>query len=123
MIFKLILFVLALLMLTACTGTRDGRTASNHSDYNPCKQMKLEAEAADELEDDVRALSRKAHPRADAKAVEHTAAQVTAQSLLAQKEKLLALTLQSMQQTAQACAARSQPFDRYRTVPEREESL
>lgn len=119
MVVKILLFVLALLMLTACTGTRGRGTAY----YDPCEQMKAEAETAEDLRSDVRDLSREAYRDPASDAVEDTAAKVTAESLLVLKESLLAMTMQSMQQNAQACAARSQPFDRYRTVPEREEGL
>lgn len=106
---KLILFVLALLILTACTGTRDGRAASH---YDPCEQMKIEARTAEELKDDVRDLSRVAYAEPAPDALEEdSAAKVTAESLLVRKEDLLAMTLQSMQQSAQACASRSRGYD------------
>lgn len=108
MMVKIILFVLALMLLTACTGTRDRRTASY---YDPCEQMKVEAEQAEALKGDVRDLSRTAYSEPAPDAIEDTAAKVTAESLLVQKEDLLAMTMQSMQQNAQACASRSRGYD------------
>ena len=107
MILKIILFVLALMLLTACTGTRDRRTASY---YDPCEQMKVEAQTAERLKGDMRDLSRKAYPEPAPDAIEDTASKVTAESLLVQKENLLAMTMQSMQQNAQACSSRSRGY-------------
>jgi hypothetical protein len=108
MILKIILFVLALMLLTACTGIRDRRTASY---YDPCEQMKVEAEQAEALKGDVRDLSRTAYAEPAPDVGADTAGKVTAESLLVQKENLLAMTMQSMQQNAQACAARSRGYD------------
>ena len=105
---KIILFVLALMLLTACRGTRDRRTASYD---DPCEHRPVEASKAEELKGDVRALSRKAYPEPAPDAIEDSAAEITAESLLVQKEDLLAMTMQSMQQNAQACASRSRGYD------------
>lgn len=107
---KLILFVLALLMLTACTGNRDRSTAAY---YGPCKQMKVEAGLAEELKADLYQLNRSAisQPSRPAPGIPaDTAAKVTVESLQVQKENLLAMTIQSMQRNAQACALRSQGY-------------
>jgi hypothetical protein len=112
MVIKLILFVLALMLLTACTGTRDGRTAY----YDPCEQMKVEAETADEIKSDMRHLSRSAYPDPAPDVIEDTVGQAAAESLLVEKEDLLAMTMQSMQQNAQACANRSRGYDEDRNL-------
>jgi hypothetical protein len=111
MILKIILFVLALMLLTACTGTRDRRTPSSSYYYDPCEQMHVEAEQAEALKGDVRDLNRTAYAEPAPDAPEDTAAKVSAESLLVQKEDLLAMTMQSMQQNAQACASRSRGYD------------
>lgn len=118
MIMRIILLILALLLLTACEGTRlDAQSA-----YQPCEQMKTDAALVDTLQDQVNNLQSRTYP-ADKDTVVDSAAQVATESLLVQKENLLTLSVQSMQSNAEACRAQSQPFDRYRTESEQEEGL
>lgn len=119
MILKVFLIVLALFLLTGCAGGRKGeaRTA-----YDPCEQMKADGREVDTLQDQVRGLQSKAYPDTRDKelALIDTASQAKAESSLVRKENLLSLAVQSMERSAMDCAARSQPFDRFRTSEERE---
>lgn len=109
----------ALLLLAACSGTRNDRSAG----YDPCEQMKEEAETVETLERQLGALRAEARAGGDGEAAPDSARKVTAESLLVQKQDVLALALQAMQESARDCEIRSQPFDLYRTPPEREERL
>jgi hypothetical protein len=111
---------LAAFLVVGCRGVRDGRTAAD----DPCLHMKAEARTADRLKNEIRRLADRIEADADRadRARGDTAAKVEAESLLAFKEEILAQTITSMSASARACEARSQPFDRYRTAPEREDN-
>lgn len=100
-----------------CSGNRDARTASD----DPCLHMEAEAKTAARLEEDIRRLADQIRAEPDG-APGDTTAKVEAESLLAYKREILAQTRSSMSASARACDARKQPFDRYRTAPEREDN-
>ncbi len=114
MLWRIALLVLALMLLTSCSGTRAPRTA-----YDPCRQMRAEGAQAETLQEQIRDLQAAAYPDPDT--LKDTAMPVRAESLLVFKENLLALTLQGMERSSMDCAARQRPFDRYRTPKEIED--
>jgi len=104
-------------MLLGCSGWWEKRTAAN----DPCLLMEAEARTVERLERDIRRLTaqiraEEGNPKLD------TTNKVEAESLLAYKREILADTKTSMTTSARMCMARKQPFDRYRTAPEREDN-
>lgn len=113
MIYRIILLVLALFLLTACTGTRE-KSASTA--YDPCRQMRTDADEVTGLEGQVRDLRKRAYPEPSEHSMPDAEKTAKAESLLVQKENLLSMAVRSMQQSAQDCAIRSRPSDLDRTV-------
>jgi hypothetical protein len=92
--------------------------------------MKVEAEQVRSLEAQLQALearsraaSRQALSDSVAETMADTLEKVTVESLIVQKEDILASATHNMQESAEACDAQSRSFDRYRTPSEREEGL
>jgi hypothetical protein len=117
MLWRIALLLLALVLLTSCSGTRTPRATT--SSYDPCRQMRVEGEQVGILQDQVRDLQAAAYPDPDT--LKDTAAPARAESLLVFKENLLDLTMQGMERSSMDCAARQRPFDRYRTPDEIED--
>jgi hypothetical protein len=106
------------LVLAACTRGKSDRTAG----YDPCKQMKEEAARVRSLEEQLKALEVRSRA-ISRQAPSDTVEKVTVESLIVQKEDILASATHNMQESAEACDAQSRSFDRYRTPSEREEGL
>lgn len=118
MLIRILLLALALLLLTACEGSRQHGSLAG----NPCEQMKSDAETVDILQNQVDELHALAGPGVPDTAAD-SSLRADRESLLVQKESLLSLATQTMQQNSMDCRSRSRPFDDYRTAPEREEGL